>query len=128
LKSWIQFGVPLVKVEKFLPHLYKCLGNGDLGEIAIECLVEMASHPDSSRYPLSVRKLITLTVQLTPELGRMKQELDLDGCHSIGRVVVALVEAHVSLLLSTNSETEQQEALSLMEMLLVSISSFYLLS
>ena len=110
----------MVKVETFLPALYNCLGDNNLCEVAIECLVEMASHPSSTLYPLSIRKLISLTVQLAPELERLKQECDVDGCDCIARIVVALVENHISLITKSNSENEKKEAVQLMKLLLVS--------
>lgn len=77
LNSWVQFGFDLTEIECFIIHLLNASRIDELNDICYETLASLIIHPNLSRFPTLVNKLVKCILNLEPVLKKASFENDL---------------------------------------------------
>ncbi|XP_074641509.1 importin-13-like [Tubulanus polymorphus] len=118
--AWVQFGLPMTDAMSLIEEVFKILGDVQLFDTAIECLVNVFSHPESYRYPTCVKLLLPTILQLNDLLTKSIESSDFEMQGGICRLIITIVECESKLLLEciTGSESVSAQAMSLISLVL----------
>ncbi|XP_074650007.1 importin-13-like isoform X2 [Tubulanus polymorphus] len=118
--AWVQFGVPMTDALSLIEEVFKILGDAKLFDTAIECLVNVFSHPGSYRNPRCVKLLLPTILQLNDLLTKSIESSDFEMQIGICRLIITIVECESMLLLEciTGSESVSAQAMSLISLVL----------
>uniref|UniRef100_H2VDA3 Importin-13 n=1 Tax=Takifugu rubripes TaxID=31033 RepID=H2VDA3_TAKRU len=99
LSSWVLLDVPLNESESLLHECFSALRDPELFDTAVEAIVNALSQPDSQRYVNTLLKLVPQVLGLQDQLREAVQNGDMETCHGICRITVALGENQTRTLL-----------------------------
>uniref|UniRef100_H3CZV4 Importin-13 n=1 Tax=Tetraodon nigroviridis TaxID=99883 RepID=H3CZV4_TETNG len=99
LSSWVLLDVPLSESESLLHDCFGVLRDPELFDTAMEAIVNALSQPDSQRSVNTLLKLVPQVLSLQDQLREAVQNGDMETCHGICRITVALGENQTRTLL-----------------------------
>ncbi|XP_069674561.1 importin-13 isoform X2 [Periplaneta americana] len=133
--SWLQLGVPLPDCEKLADHLVAAvftstaspqLHQTGLAESALDALSNMATHPDTHKYPSTCLRLLAKLLPLHQIIQAQHQQRegvdqgDQELVSSIYSLFISLAESHSRLLLDSllNEGEDKSNVLQLIQLIL----------
>lgn len=123
--SWVEFGVPVIEGEPVILQVFQSLHNPNLFDSAVECLVNVFSHPDSHRFPYTIQKFLPHVLHLSEMFKKATESSDMDICQGICQIVVALAENHTKLIIDAalcQDEERKNNVFNLIRMVLACTS------
>ncbi|XP_064604586.1 importin-13-like [Liolophura sinensis] len=119
--SWVEFGIPIMEGEQIIHQVFQTIGNEQLFDTTIDTLVSVFSHPDTHRYPYTVKRLLPQVLQVQDMFNKAAQDSDMDTCHGICRLVVSVAENHSKMIVDSiygEDETARTNCLNLINLAL----------
>ncbi|KAG9273698.1 importin-13-like isoform X1 [Astyanax mexicanus] len=111
LSSWLALDVDLGESEGLLQDSFTLLKERELFDTAVETLVSAISQCDCQRFVDSLLKMMPQVLALQEPLKKSVQDRDMETCHGICRIAVALGETHCRTLLEQVDQWQGFQAL-----------------
>ncbi|TSS97560.1 Importin-13 [Bagarius yarrelli] len=111
LPPWLSLGVDLGQSEGVVLDSLELLKVPELFDTAVESVVSALSVPHWQRCSDSLVRLVPHVLELQEQLKRAVQDRDMEMCHGICRVIVALCETHCRTLLEQIGHWQSFQAL-----------------
>ncbi|TRY79407.1 hypothetical protein TCAL_07050 [Tigriopus californicus] len=107
LQSWVQFGVPMEEEEGLFGKLLVCMKDEEMFECSLEAMCSIVSHPNTHKFPNTMKKLLGHVLSLDQVLFKLMQEDSYEVALPLATLFITFGESHSRLLLDWTTESEE---------------------
>lgn len=108
LSKWLDFGIPVIKVESLFDYLFHSLNNENIFDDASNCIIALFTSPDAIKYPTVFSRLLPYILQLESILDQALMSGDKEKAECITKLITQYGENFAQLIIQLAIAPHQQ--------------------